>query len=85
MEKQLDALPEHVVGSFYDWVRAVERDGMRSVRQLAGYHDEKLRGELTGLRSVRLTKAYRVLYFETKDGVAKVAQVTRVSKHDYTK
>lgn len=85
MEKQLDAIPAHLVGSFYDWVRAVERDGMRSVRQLSGYHDEKLRGELAGLRSVRLTKAYRVLYFETTDGVTHVAQVTRISKHDYTK
>jgi hypothetical protein len=57
VEKQLDALPTHVVGSFYDRVRAVEREGMRAVRRLSGYHDEKLRGELGGLRSVRLTRA----------------------------
>jgi proteic killer suppression protein len=58
---------------------------MKSARQLTGYRDEKLRGELAGLRSVRLTKAYRVLYFEAPDGVVQIAQVTRVSKHDYTK
>ena len=85
VEKQLDVLPTHVVGSFYDWVRAVEREGMRAVRRLPGYHDEKLRGKLAGLRSVRLTRAYRVLYFETTAGVTHVAQVTRVGKHDYTK
>lgn len=85
VEKQLDALPLHIVGSFHDWVRAVERDGMASVRQLHGYHDEKLKGVLAGLRSVRLTKAYRVLYRETMDGVTHVAEVTRVSKHDYKK
>ncbi len=85
VEKQIDALPAHIVGSFYDWVRAVERDGMESVRRLPGYHDEGLKGELKGVRSVRLTKAYRVLYVESVDGNLKIAYVTRVSKHDYEK
>lgn len=85
VEKQLDAVPEHVVGSFFDRVLAVERDGMESVRKLPGYHDEGLKGELKGLRSVRLTKAYRVLYRVTGDGGVKIAAVTRVSKHDYPK
>ena len=83
MEKQLDALPQHIVGSFFDWVRAVERDGMESVRRLTGYHDEPLRGELKGSRSIRLTKSYRVLYAQSLDGNVKIANVTRVSKHDY--
>lgn len=85
VQKQLDDLPEYIVGSFYDWAKAVERDGMESVRKLAGYHDEKLRGELAGLRSVRISKAYRVFYFETADGSIKVAEVTKVSKHEYKK
>ncbi len=85
VEKQLDTLPEYVVGSFFDWVRAVERDGMDAVRKLPGYHDERLKGQLRGARSVRLTLAYRVLYFQTTELGIKIAQVTRVSKHDYKK
>ena len=75
VEKQLNDLPE----------QAVERDGMESVRKLSGYHDEKLKGELAGLRSVRISKAYRIFYFETADGSIKVAEVTKVSKHEYKK
>lgn len=85
VQKQLGELPEYIVGSFYDWARAVERDGMESARKLPGYHDEKLSGQLRGLRSVRIGKAYRVFYFETADGQIKVAQVTKVSKHEYKK
>ncbi len=85
VQKQLDDLPEYIVGSFYDWAKAVEKDGMESIRKLAGYHDEKLRGELAGLRSVRISKAHRVFYFESADGSIKVAEVTKVSKHEYKK
>lgn len=83
VHKQIHKLPDSMVGSFYDWVNAVEQLGMERVRILPGYHDEKLRGQLRGLRSVRISKAYRVLYYEIEDGLIKVAQVTRISKHDY--
>lgn len=85
VQKQLFKLPDYIVEIFYDWARAVERDGMEDVRKLSGYHDEKLHGEMKGLRSVRISKAYRVFYYETRDGTIKVAQVTKVSKHDYKK
>jgi proteic killer suppression protein len=55
---------------------------MEQVRKLPGYHDEKLRGELDGMRSVWITKAYGVFYYETADGKVKVAEVTKVSKHE---
>ncbi|MCZ2142016.1 MAG: hypothetical protein LC102_01135 [Ignavibacteriales bacterium] len=85
IEKMLDDLPKHVVGSFYDWTKALERDGMEATRKLPGYHDEKLNGKLSGLRSVRLGKAYRVFYFEMAEGTIKIAQVEKVSKHEYKK
>lgn len=85
MEKMLDRLPKHVVGAFFDWARAVEHDGMAATRMLPGCHGEKLQGPLSGLRSVRLGKAYRVFYRETTTPTARVAQVEKVSKHEYTK
>ena len=85
VEKMLDRLPRHIVGAFFDWARAVESDGMEATRKLPGYHDEKLQGSLAGLRSVRLGKAYRVFYFEVMTSAGKVAQIEKVSKHEYTK
>jgi len=85
VQKQILKLPFSMVGSFYDWVHAVEQLGMERVRVLPGYHDEKLKGPLRGLRSVRISKTYRVLYYETEQGLVKVARITRISKHDYKK
>jgi toxin HigB-1 len=61
----------------------VEREGMASVRRLKGFHDEPLRGSRSGQRSVRLNRAYRVIYFEQKDGQIRIAQVIEVNKHEY--
>jgi toxin HigB-1 len=83
VQKQIIKLPGYVIGSFYDWVKAVELEGMEKVRRLPGYHDEKLSGEWEGFRSIRLTKAYRVFYFEFKKGEFFIAQVVKVSKHEY--
>ena len=85
VQKQVLHLPHHIIGSFYDWVRAVEFEGIEEVRRLPGYHDEKLKGEWEGFRSVRLTKAYRVFYYEFKNGEFFIAQVVKVSKHEYQK
>jgi proteic killer suppression protein len=58
-QKQLKKLPAHIVISFQNWVEDVEEHGLEEVRKIPGYHDEPLRGELKGLRSIRLSKAYR--------------------------
>ncbi len=83
VDKDLDRLPEFIQQKFRSWVVAVERDGMLSVRQLKGFHDEPLRGERAGQRSVRLNRAYRVFYFERQDGQIHIAQVIEVNKHEY--
>jgi len=83
VDKDLDRLPEFILQKFRAWVVAVERDGMAAVRKLKGFHDEPLRGNRAGQRSVRLNRAYRVIYTEGTDGKIYVAQVIEVSKHDY--
>ena len=62
VQKQLRKLPIHIIVSFQNWVEDVEERGLEEVRKIQGYHDEPLRGELRGLRSVRLSKAYRAYY-----------------------
>lgn len=83
VEKDLARLPEFIRQKFRAWIVAVERDGMSAVRQLKGFHDEPLRGTRAGQRSVRLNRAYRVIYIEQKDGQIRIAQVIEVNKHEY--
>ena len=64
------------------WVAVVEHDGLETVRKVPGYHDEPLKGERRGQRSIRLSRAYRAIY-EIKQDVVEFASVEEVSKHKY--
>jgi len=81
-QKQLRKLPTHIVISFQNWVEDVEERGPEEVRKIPGYHDEPLRGELKGLRSFRLSKAYRA-YYRIVDGAIRFVNVERIDKHEY--
>ena len=81
-EKQLRKLPRHIVDNLAIWVAAVEFDGLEEVRRLPGYHDEPLKGDRAGQRSIRLSRSYRAIYEIRKD-TARFVSVEEVSKHDY--
>lgn len=82
VKKQLKKLPIHIVVSFQNWVEDVEERGLEEVRKIPGYHDEPLRGELKGLRSIRLSRGYRA-YYRIVDGQVKFINVERIDKHEY--
>jgi proteic killer suppression protein len=65
------------------WKIAVETLGLPEVRKARAYHDEPLKGQRTGQRSVRLNRAYRVIYAESEWGSIVVVGVLEVNKHDY--
>lgn len=79
--KQLRRMPKYILGSFREWVEAVERVGIRRTRMLQGYDDEPLHGDRRGQRSVRLNKSYRAIYIETNEGLELL--VIEVNKHEY--
>ncbi len=81
-EKQLRKLPRHIVDNLMIWVAAVELDGLEEVRRVPGYHDELLKGDRAGQRSIRLSRSYRAIY-EIKKDTARFVSVEEVSKHDY--
>lgn len=81
--KQLQKLPEHIQIKFFNWHAAIVESGLESVRKIPGYHDEPLKGERRGERSVRLNKAYRVIYVLKSDGTTEVVNVEEVHKHEY--
>ena len=82
-EKQIRKLPKHIAAAYHTWVKTVELDGIRTTRMLPGYHDEPLKGERKGQRSVRLSKGYRVIYAESDTGDIVLIGVQEVNKHEY--
>ena len=79
--KDLKRLPEHVFRKFEFWVKQVIIDGLASVRKIPGFHDEPLKGDRRGQRSIRLSKAYRAIYIEIEEGLE--VWVEEINKHEY--
>ncbi len=82
-KKQLVKMPRRIVKGLQLWVHAVATVGLEEVRKVPGYHDEPLKGDRTGQRSIRLSRSYRAIYEIREDGTIQFVSVEEVSKHDY--
>lgn len=80
-EKQLSKVPDFIRKKVLFWIFLVESSGISEVMKSPGFHDEPLRGERRGQRSVRLNKAYRLIYHVIQDRVH--IELLEVHKHDY--
>jgi proteic killer suppression protein len=80
--KQLRKVPRHILDNLMIWVTAVEHHGLEDVRKVPGYHDEPLKGDRAGQRSIRLSRAYRAIY-EIKEDTAKFVSVEEVNNREY--
>jgi proteic killer suppression protein len=83
VHKQLRKLPSFVVDKLLAWAKSVELKGLREIRKIPGYHDEPLHGDRKGQRSIRLSKAYRAIYTEARDGTVNLVVIEEVNKHEY--
>jgi proteic killer suppression protein len=83
VEKQLRKVPKSIFDRLYLWMKTVEEDGLEEARKRPGLHDEALRGDRKGQRSIRLSKSYRAIYRIIARGRVEVARVEEVTKHDY--
>lgn len=83
VHKQLRKLPDFVVDKLLAWAKSVELKGLREIRKIPGYHDEPLKGDRKGQRSIRLSKGYRAIYSEEKDGSINLVIIEEVNKHEY--
>lgn len=83
VEKDLRKLPHFVVDKLMAWALAIELKGLREVRKIPGYHDEPLKGERWGQRSIRLSKSYRAIYTEQRDDTIVLVVIEEVNKHEY--
>jgi proteic killer suppression protein len=82
-EKQLKKIPLHIKEALLVWAASVQDAGLYEVRKIKGYHDEPLKGDRAGQRSVRLNRAYRAIYTETSNGIIIELLVLEVNKHEY--
>ena len=81
--KQLDKTPRFIRIKLMAWVEDVETVGLIEVRKVPGYHDEPLRGNRQGQRSIRLNRSYRAIYTIKQNGDIEFVSIEEVSKHDY--
>ena len=82
-KKDLTKLPLHIVRKLVAWVDNVEDSGLSTVRKIPGYHDEPLKGNRAGQRSIRLSKGYRAIYVIDCEGKIEIVMVLEVNKHAY--
>jgi toxin HigB-1 len=61
-------VPSYIAEKLKIWIDLVETEGMMQSRKIKSYHDEPLKGKRKGQRSIRLSKAYRAIYVERKNG-----------------
>ncbi len=80
-QKQISKAPKYVKASFDQWIWSVTEIGWLSTCKQGGkgLHDEALKGALEGKRSIRLSKAWRLIY-SIENGHIRVLSVT---KHEY--
>ena len=80
-EKQLEKVPDFIKKKVILWVFLVESNGIWEVMKSPGFHDEPLKGDRKGQRSVRLNIAYRLIYYVIQDRVH--IELLEVHKHEY--
>lgn len=83
VQNELSKAPKEVLISYETWARLIEEHGFSILRKIKGYHDEKLKGDMSKYRSSRLNRKWRVFYSVTKEGVIEIVEVVKVTPHDY--
>ena len=81
--RKIRKIPKPVLKHYEIWKRMIEFEGPAGLRQIKGFHDEALKGDLKGFRSSRLSKQWRVIY-HIKHTICEV-YVIDVNPHDYKK
>jgi proteic killer suppression protein len=80
-EKQLKKIPKVIIERLFDWIETLQTIGLLDARKLKDYHDEPLKGDRHGQRSIRLNKQWRAIYKEL-NGYIEI-EVLEVTPHDY--
>ena len=82
VKKNLHKIPLPIRKKLFTWVAAVEERGLNEVRKIPGYHDEPLKGDRQGQRSIRLNRQWRAIYRVINKKIEFVI-IEEVTPHDY--
>jgi toxin HigB-1 len=82
-ERQVGKAPVEVRDKLLFWALSVAELGLAEVRKRPGFHDEPLRGDRAGQRSVRLNRQWRAIYVVRADGLVQFVSVEEVTPHAY--
>jgi proteic killer suppression protein len=74
--------PQYITEKLLNWSKEVEIFGIRTVREHKGYHDEPLKGQPQGERSIRLNKQWRAIYWQDNND-SNLFYVLEVIPHDH--
>ncbi len=81
-KKVFHKIPLPIKKKLFTWVAAVEERGLNEVRKISGYHDEPLKGDRQGQRSIRLNKQWRAIY-RIINAKIEFVLIEEVTPHDY--
>ena len=81
--KQLKKVPVYIAVKLQTWIDDVGYLGLSEVKKVPGYHDEPLKGERKGQRSIRLSRSYRAIYWIDKNDIIQFLEILEVTKHEY--
>jgi addiction module RelE/StbE family toxin len=79
--KELESAPAQIKDKYQFWKSIVVVSGPQGLRSVRGFRDESLKGNLSGKRSSRLNRQYRVIYEVYGDKVTVL--VLKIDPHTY--
>lgn len=83
--KQIEKLPKFILEQTLKWIEHIRHSGLQATRLSKGYHDEPLKGDRHGQRSIRLNRSWRLIYeeIETENRTVVLITILEINKHEY--
>ena len=81
VDKELQGVPKEIVKRYEKWKDIARLSGPAGLRQIKGFHDERLSGKWKGYRSSRLGLQYRLIYQLVSN--EQLFRIVSITAHDY--
>ena len=81
IDKQITSVPKEVLKRYEKWKDIALISGLKGLRLIKGFRDEKLSGKWKGYRSCRIGDKWRVIYRAIPEEM--LFQVESITAHDY--
>ena len=81
VDKELRGVPKEIVKRYEKWKDIARLSGPAGLRQIKGFHDERLSGKWKDYRSSRLGLQYRLIYQLVSN--EQLFRIVSITAHDY--